>query len=60
MLLINTNPVFCKISVTPLPHGRHLRRWEDNIKIDGEEIGLNMWTEVALLRIRTVAGSSAR
>lgn len=54
MLLTNTNPVFSKIFITPLPLRRPMRRWEDNIKIDGQGIWLNVWIEYYWLRIGTV------
>jgi hypothetical protein len=39
------------------PLRRPRRRWEDNIKIDLQEVGL--WTGLSWLRIETVAGTCA-
>jgi hypothetical protein len=35
------------------PRGRHKRRFEDNIKIDLQEVGLGVWTRSIWLRIWT-------
>jgi hypothetical protein len=34
------------------PHGRPRRRWEDNIKMDLQELGCGVWTAPSGLRIR--------
>jgi hypothetical protein len=60
MSLTNKNPVFYEISITLLPLRRPMPRWEDNIKIDREGIGLNMWIEYFWFRIGTVEGYIAR
>jgi hypothetical protein len=60
MLLTTTNPAFYKISITPLPLRRPMRRWGDNIKIDRQEIGLNVWIEYYWFRIGTVEEPIAR
>jgi hypothetical protein len=36
-----------------IPLGRHRHRWEDNIKIDLQEVGCGVWTEWSWLRIGT-------
>jgi hypothetical protein len=33
------------------PLGRHWRRWEDNIRMDLEEVGCGGWTGLGWLRI---------
>jgi hypothetical protein len=33
------------------PLGRHRRRWEDNIKLDLQEVGYGVWTGLSWLRI---------
>jgi len=38
------------------PLGRSRRRWEDNIKLDLQEVGCGVWTESIWHRIRTVGG----
>jgi hypothetical protein len=38
------------------PLGRSRRRWEDNIKMDIQEGGWEVWTSLIWLRIRTVSG----
>jgi hypothetical protein len=38
------------------PLGRLWRRWEDNIKMDLEEVGWGAWTGLIWLRIGTVGG----
>jgi hypothetical protein len=38
------------------PLGRHRRRWEDNIKIDLQEVGWGAWTGLGWLRIGTGSG----
>jgi hypothetical protein len=38
------------------PLGRPRRRWEDNIKMDLEEVGWGAWTGLIWLRIGTVGG----
>ena len=38
------------------PHGRPRCRWEDNIKMDLQEVGWGSWTGSSWLRIRTVGG----
>ena len=38
------------------PLGRPRRRWEDNIKIDVEEVGLGAWSGLISLRVGTVDG----
>ena len=35
------------------PLGKPRRRWEDNIKIDLQEVGYEGWTGLIWLRIRT-------
>ena len=32
-----------------IPHGRPRRRWEDNIKMDHQEVGCGIWTESSWL-----------
>jgi hypothetical protein len=38
------------------PLGRSRRRWEDNIKIDLQDVGWETWTGLIWLRIGQVAG----
>jgi hypothetical protein len=38
------------------PLGRPRRRWEDNLKIDIEEVGWGTWTGLSWLRIGTGGG----
>ena len=38
------------------PLGRPKRRWEDNIKMNLREVGLEAWTESIWLRIGTGGG----
>jgi hypothetical protein len=38
------------------PLGRPRRRWEDNIKMDLQEAGWEVWTGLVWLRIRTGGG----
>jgi len=38
------------------PLGRLRRRWEDNIKMDLQEVGCGLWTGSRWLRIRTGGG----
>jgi len=38
------------------PLGRPRRRWEDNIKIDLQEVGCGVWTGSSWLRIRKGGG----
>jgi hypothetical protein len=38
------------------PLGRPMRRWENNIKIDLEEVGWGAWTGLSWLRIGTSGG----
>jgi hypothetical protein len=38
------------------PLGRPRRRWEDNIKMDFEEVGWGAWTGLIWLRIGTGGG----
>jgi hypothetical protein len=38
------------------PLGRPRRRWEDNIKMDLQEVGVGVWTGSSWLRIGTGAG----
>jgi hypothetical protein len=38
------------------PLGRPRRRWEDNIKMDLQEVGWGAWTGLIWLRIGTVGG----
>jgi hypothetical protein len=38
------------------PLGRPRRRWEDNIKIDLQEVGWGAWTGLIWLRIGTGGG----
>jgi hypothetical protein len=38
------------------PLGRPRRRWEDNIKVDLQEVGCKGWTGLSCLRIETVGG----
>jgi hypothetical protein len=37
-------------------NGRPRRRWEDNIKMDLQEVGYRAWTELSWLRIGTGGG----
>jgi hypothetical protein len=41
------------------PLGRTRRRWEDNIKMDHQEVGCGAWTGSIWLRIGTVAETCA-
>jgi hypothetical protein len=36
--------------------GRPRRRWEDNIKMDLQEMGVEVWTRLGWLRIETGGG----
>jgi hypothetical protein len=56
MVLMNPNPVFCKVSNTPLQLRKLMRKWDDNVKMDLEAIGLNVSTEYSCFRIGTVEG----
>jgi hypothetical protein len=38
------------------PLGRPRRRWEDNIKMNLQEVGWGAWTGLIWLRIRTGGG----
>ena len=38
------------------PLGRPSRRWEDNIKMDLQEVGCGVWAGSSWLRIRTGSG----
>jgi hypothetical protein len=38
------------------PLGRPRRRWEDNIKMDFQEVGYGVWTGSSWLRIGTCGG----
>jgi len=38
------------------PLGRPRRRWEDNIKMDHQEVGCGVWTGSSWLRIGTGGG----
>ena len=38
------------------PLGKHMRRWEDNIKMDLQEEGCGVWTGSSWLRIGTDGG----
>ena len=38
------------------PLGRPMRRWEDNIKMDLQEMGCGVWTGSSWLRIGTGVG----
>jgi hypothetical protein len=38
------------------PLGRPRRRWEDNIKMDLQEVGWGEWTGLILLRLETCGG----
>jgi hypothetical protein len=38
------------------PMGKPKRRWEDNIKMDLQEVGCGVWTGLGWLRIETVGG----
>jgi hypothetical protein len=38
------------------PHGKPGHRWEDNIKMDHQEVGLVTWTGLIWLKIRTGGG----
>jgi hypothetical protein len=38
------------------PMGKPRRRWEDNIKIDLQEVGWGVWIESSWLRIGTGGG----
>ena len=40
------------------PLGRPRRRWEDNIKMDLQEVGRGAWNGSSWLRIGTVGGHS--
>jgi len=35
------------------PLGRHRRRWEDNIKMDLQEVGCGAWSRSSWLRLGT-------
>jgi len=37
--------------------GRPRRRWEDNIKMDLQEVGWGVWTGSSWLRVEQVAGT---
>ena len=39
------------------PLGRPRRRWDDNIKIDLQEVGCGVWTGSSWLRIGAVGGN---
>ena len=39
------------------PLGRPMLRWEDNIKMDLQEVGCGVWTGLIWLRIGTDGGS---
>jgi hypothetical protein len=36
--------------------GRPRRRWEDNIRMDVQEVGCGVWTGLGWLRIKTGGG----
>jgi hypothetical protein len=38
------------------PLGRPWRRWEDNIRMDLQEMGCGVWTGLSWLRIETGGG----
>jgi hypothetical protein len=38
------------------PLGRPGRRWENNIKINFQEVGWGAWSELIWLRLRTCGG----
>jgi hypothetical protein len=38
------------------PLGRLRRRWEDNIKMDLQEVGCGVWTELVWIRIGKCGG----
>jgi hypothetical protein len=38
------------------PPGRLTRRWEHNIRMDLQEVGFGVWTELGRLRIETGGG----
>jgi hypothetical protein len=38
------------------PLGRPRRRWEENIKMDLQEVGCGVWTGLSWLRIETDGG----
>jgi hypothetical protein len=38
------------------PHGRPRRRWNDNIKIELQEVQYGAWSKLRWLRIRTGGG----
>jgi hypothetical protein len=38
------------------PLGRPRRKWEDNIKMDLQEVGLGVWNESSWLKIETSGG----
>jgi hypothetical protein len=38
------------------PLGRHRRRWDDNIKMDIQDVGWGAWTGLSWLRIGTGGG----
>ena len=38
------------------PPGRTRCRWEDNIKMDLQQVGCGVWTKLSWLRIETVGG----
>jgi hypothetical protein len=38
------------------PHGRPWRSWDDNIKIDLQEVGCGEWTGLIWLRIKRGGG----
>jgi hypothetical protein len=39
------------------PLGRPRRRWEDNIKMDLQEVGSEVWTGLSWLRIETLVNA---
>ena len=43
---LGNNWICCSISTRERPLGRPWRRWEDNIRMDLEEIGINAWNWV--------------
>jgi hypothetical protein len=45
--------MFVFVTTGKRPLGRHRRRWEDNIKMDLQEVGCGAWTGLIWLRIGT-------
>ena len=50
------NRVLVEKPEAKIPFERPRHRWEDNIKMDIQEVGWGAWTELIWLRIRTGGG----